>query len=278
MEYLPRKLSKAKVFITVRTYPLPNTSHGEIVCTAGLLNNGKWIRIYPIRFRTPQNKELKKYCWIELDLQKITTDKRPETYKPKIDLEQNFKLLNCIDTSNNWEKRKEIVLKEIFFSFEEIITLSKGSLMKSLATIKPKEIIAFEYKKTAPNWKLSWQSLWGQLDLFQKIDINSIIPKVPYKFYYKFTTEDNKPRKIEIEDWEIGALYWNCFKKTNNEKEALKLVEKKYYDDFVQNKDLYFFVGTNYLWQMKNSPNPFMIIGLFYPPKIKEREQLEFDL
>ena len=87
MEYLPKEIPKAKVFITVRTYPLPNTSHGEIVCTAGLLENGKWIRVYPIRFRTSQNIELKKYCRIELDLIKIISDKRPETYRPKIDIE-----------------------------------------------------------------------------------------------------------------------------------------------------------------------------------------------
>jgi len=277
MEYLPREISQAKVLITVRTYPLPNTSHGEIVCTAGLLENGQWIRVYPIKYRTSQNKELKKYCWIELDLEKIITDKRPETYKPRIDIEQNFKILDCIDTSNNWEKRKEIVLKEVFDSFDELIKLSKSELKKSLATVKPKEIIDFEFEKADKEWKLSWQSLWGQLDWFDNIETDSIIKKIPYKFFYKFKTKDNKIRRIGIEDWEIGALYWNCFKKTGNEEETIKLVRKKYFDDFVQNKDLFFFVGTNYEWHMKNAPNPFMIIGLFYPPKVKEQQQFELE-
>jgi len=277
MEYLPKEISGAKILITVRTYPLPNTSHGEIVCTAGLLENGKWVRVYPIRYRTTQNMELKKYSLIEMDLLKISSDKRPETYRPKIDIEQNLKILDWFDTNNNWEKRKKFILKEVFDSFEDLIKLSKSDLKKSLATIKPEEIIDFEYKKTDKEWKLTWQALWGQFDLFEKIDIESIIKKVPYKFYYKFRTKDNKIRRIEIEDWEIGALYWKCFQKTDNEKEALKLVRKQYFDNFVQNKDLYFFVGTNYQWHMKNARNPFMILGVFYPPKIKNREQPELN-
>ena len=183
--------------------------------------------------------------------------------------------MDWIDTSNNWEKRKEIVLKEVFVSFDELIKLSKSDLRKSLATIKPEEIIDFEYEKTEKEWKLSWQALWGQLDLFEEIEPELIIKKVPYKFFYKFKTKDEKIRRIGIEDWEIGALYWNCFKKTGNEEEAIKLVRKKYFNDFVQNKDLYFFVGTNYEWHMRKAKNPFMIIGLFYPPIIKEKEQLE---
>jgi hypothetical protein len=278
MTYLPREIPKARVLITVKTYPLPYTSHGEIVCTAGLLENGKWVRVYPIRYRVLPNLNLRKYSWIELDLVKITSDKRPETYKPKIDIEQNLKVIEWIDTSNNWEYRKSIVLKEVFYSFEELIKLSKSEVKKSLATIKPKEIIDFKISKTDREWKLNWQAQWGQLDIFEQIAVNSIIRKVPYKFYYEFITEDNIKRKIEIEDWEIGKLYWKCFEKTNNEEDALKLVKQKYYNDFVENKDLYFFVGTNYTWHMKNAHNPFMIIGLFYPPKMKENPQLKFDL
>ena len=278
MEYLPREIPNAKVLITVRTYPLPNTSHGEIVCTAGLLEDGKWIRIYPIRYRTQQNISLKKYSWININLTKIITDKRPETYRPKIDIEQNFKILEWIDTSNNWSKRKFFVLKELFYSFDQLIGLARGKQLKSLATIKPKEIIDFEIEKTDREWKQSWQSLWGQLDCFDNVKAESLIRKIPFKFYYKFITEDRKIRRLEIEDWEIGELYWKCFEKTNNEEDALKLIKQKYYNEFVENKDLYFFVGTNYTWHMKNAHNPFMIIGLFYPPKTKENPQLKFDL
>ncbi len=93
---------------------------------------------------------------------------------------------------------------------------------------------------------------------------------MPYKYSYKFLSDkDNQPRKMMIEDWEIGALYLNCFRDTRNEDEANRLVKKKYFDDFCFNKDLYFFVGTT-LQYHNISPNPFVIIGVFYPPKLKE--------
>jgi len=41
---MPRK----KVLITVTTYPLPSRSHDELVCTAGILETGEMIRIYPV--------------------------------------------------------------------------------------------------------------------------------------------------------------------------------------------------------------------------------------
>ena len=35
---MDREIPRAKVFITVKTYPQPSDKYGELVCTAGLLN------------------------------------------------------------------------------------------------------------------------------------------------------------------------------------------------------------------------------------------------
>lgn len=65
-----------------------------------------------------------------------------------------------------------------------------------------------------------------------------------------------------IEDWEIGALYWNCLAQTEgDEVEANKLVRKKYEEEFLA-KDLFLFVGTTMANHMR-APNPFVIIGVF---------------
>jgi Ni,Fe-hydrogenase I cytochrome b subunit len=76
-----------------------------------------------------------------------------------------------------------------------------------------------------------------------------------------------------IEDWEIGALYWHCLQQTDgDEKEANVLVRKKYFEEFLSKKDLYLFVGTTK--QFHNvGPNPFVIIGVFYPPTHKDYRQ-----
>jgi hypothetical protein len=268
--YLPKEIKNAKVLISVKTYPLPSNKYEELVCTAGFLEDGRWIRIYPVPFRSlPQDKKFEKYHWIELDLIRNDKDFRPESYRPK----DNIKLLTKVDTLKGWEKRKEIVLKNVFYSFNELIELSKGDQKKSLAVLKPKEIIDFVIEKDTRDWKEQWKA---HLDQFSLFDVNTegkniprqVASKVPYKYSYKFLSKgDEKPRTLMIEDWEIGALYWHCLKQTGDEQEASKKVRQKYFDEFVQKKDLYFFVGTTLKYHLMNAPNPFVIIGLFYPPK-----------
>ena len=76
-----------------------------------------------------------------------------------------------------------------------------------------------------------------------------------------------------IEDWEIGQLYWNCFRNAKGknleerEMDALEKVKNKYFDEFVSKNELYFFVGTTKEWHLRRGYNPFVIIGVFYPLK-----------
>jgi len=104
---MPRK----KILLTVTTYPLPSRSYDELVCSAGFLENGEWIRIYPVplSFLLGQRKTGKmesfKYTWIELDLNKRTDDFRPESYSPKNYDFKDIKLSQRIDTKDNWALR-----------------------------------------------------------------------------------------------------------------------------------------------------------------------------
>ena len=71
-----------------------------------------------------------------------------------------------------------------------------------------------------------------------------------------------------IEDWEIGALYWNCLKAAEGvETVALEKVREKYEQEFLKQKDIYLFLGTTKEWHTRRSKNPFVIIGVFYPKK-----------
>jgi len=271
MEYLPHELPKARVLITVKTYPLPSRSYTELVCTAGLLNGEKWIRMYPIPFRFLRDqKRYPKYSWVEIDLIRNTKDFRPESYRLK---SENFTVLDKIKTTHDWAARKSYVFKEVFTSMENLISLAKGPTKKSLATVKPKEIVDFQIKPDEREWKKEWVEQLKQFDMFESKNQSGhrkIIRKLPYKFYYHFLTEDNKLRKLMIEDWEIGALFWKCLSKTDGDEGAAKqLVRQKYFDQFLMKKDLYLFLGTTLL-NHNVAPNPFVIIGVFYPPKTSQ--------
>lgn len=273
MAYLPNELPKAKVLITVKTYPLPSQSYVELVCTAGLLDGEKWIRIYPIPFRFLQdNQQYQKFNWIELNLKRRTKDFRPESYRPKMGIDENIQVLDKIGTTNGWAARKSFVLKEVFTSMIKLVELAKGPEQKSLATLKPKEIVDFVWEAEEREWKKDWLAQRKQLSFFDMPTKpgdtqKQTVKKVPYKFSYKLLSDgDREPRKMMIEDWEIGALFWNCLYRTDgDEQAALELVKQKYLYEFAD-KDLYLFVGTTFRFH-NIAPNPFVIIGVFYPPK-----------
>jgi hypothetical protein len=44
-------MGRDKVLITVKTYPTLSRKHGELVCTAGVREDGSRVRLYPIPFR-----------------------------------------------------------------------------------------------------------------------------------------------------------------------------------------------------------------------------------
>lgn len=69
-----------------------------------------------------------------------------------------------------------------------------------------------------------------------------------------------------IEDWETGQLFWKMFYKYEDEIVACNKVKEKYLDQFTRDCDLHFFLGTTKLYHFR-SPNPFIIIGAFYPKK-----------
>ncbi len=268
-------MAREKVLITVTTYPLPSRSYDELVCIAGILENGEWIRIYPVPlsffFDLKGSGRLQnvKYTWFELELVKRKDDFRPESHSPQHYDFRDLIVHNRLETDDNWRFRKEICLRKVYSNITQLIEESKAPANVSLATFKPTEITGFEIVKDTREWKDEWLELRKQGDLFVNVKSpETLIPKLPYKFFYKFKDDSGKPSRLMIEDWEIGALYWNCLKSAEgNEDIALKKVREQYEANFIKNKDLYLFLGTTKEWHMRRANNPFVIIGVFYPKK-----------
>jgi hypothetical protein len=275
--YLPHELPAAQVLITVKTYPQPSNTYNELVCTAGFLPDGKWIRLYPMAFRAlPYENQYAKYSWITVDLVRNTKDFRPESYRPRHGIE-TIQVGSKIDTGKNrdWAERKKYVFNEVFDSMGEIIKHAKSAERKSLATLKPREFVDFIIEPDERDWKPEWRDQLLQYNLFDRDEqgqgkMREIVQKLPYKYFYKFISKgDNRPRKLMIEDWELGALYWNCyFRYGRNEKKANELVRKKYFGEFL-NKDIHLFLGTTLQYHLV-APNPFIVIGVFVPPLQKD--------
>ena len=271
-------MALTKVLITVTTYPLPSRSYDELVCTAGITEEGNWIRIYPVPLqflkglRADGKLKSYKYTWIELDLKKRTDDFRPESHSPVDYTFKNIKILDTIGTEGNWLNRKKYCTQKVYTNIKELISDSQHPKNTSLATFKPSKLLSFEVEADDREWKKEWKEQIKQLqinfDQPSQSDQREIIPKIPYKFYYRFSDDKGTISRLMIEDWEIGALYWNCLKSTDgNEEMALHKVRNQYETEFFTKKDIYLFLGTTKEWHMRRGKNPFVIIGVFYPKK-----------
>lgn len=98
---------RKRVLITVRTYPTPSRKGVEVSCTAGITDDGHWIRLYPVPYRLMDlDKRFAKYQWIELEVKKAG-DPRPESFTPNID---SIQIVGEVPPEERWRKRRDIVL------------------------------------------------------------------------------------------------------------------------------------------------------------------------
>lgn len=267
-------MTKTKVLITVKTYPAISKKYEELVCTAGFLEDGSWIRIYPIQFRKKSyNQQYSKYEWIELDLVKNKDDVRPESYRP-VSHDTEINIVGKIKPDGNtWAKRRKIVLTKVYNNLSQLIAEAKDkSICTSLAVFKPSKVIDFIWEEVEREWPQDKIAQFQQLNLFQNVDDKKfeVVKKLPYKFSFVYEDIEGKRSTTMIEDWETGELYWNCLcRHDGNELKACQDVRKKYFNDFAQTKDLHFFLGTSKVHHFVGK-NPFLIIGTFHPKKIEQ--------
>ncbi|MCY4576677.1 MAG: hypothetical protein OXC55_08820 [Chloroflexi bacterium] len=263
---------RERILVTVKTYPTLSKKYGELVCTAGLREDGSWVRIYPVPFRGLSEKErYSKFDWIECHIARNTKDERPESFRP-ID-GGGFHTVGHIDTSHNWLERRKAVLEKATV-YDRLDNLIRGARdnTQSLAVFRPSEILDFVQEPDDRDWDprrvaeaQSYISQLGFLEDNSWRETFEIVEKIPYKFSYRFKDARGATSKLKILDWELGALYRNCLRSSNgDESVAIEKVREKYLEQF-RETDLHFFLGTTYRWHRVGT-NPWVIAGVFPIP------------
>lgn len=260
------------MLITVLTYPTPSRKYIETVCTAGITEEGEWIRRYPIKLRMLKEK-LHKYHWYMFNVEPRPANKdiRRESY---FCISSPAKCFGRVGTENNWEERKKLCLRNLFSTYDELEKASDITHKDfiSLATFKPKEVIDLiakprDIKEEERKKEEILKNLRSQGKLIEQRDIVEywkMAQSIPYTFYYVFRDDFDEEITLMIEDWEIMMLYRKCRMGEGKEaeKKAIEKVRQKYLTDF-KDKDLYFFMGTRRKDQMRRRKK-------FYSPTKRE--------
>lgn len=245
--------------IVVKAPPHISTKYQETVCSAGVTEDGEWIRLYPLNFRKlPVSKWFKKYQWIEVEVEKHN-DPRPESFRPKID---TLRLGGKLDTKNNWAKRKEILLPVAVSSMEEVYRNFQDEYT-SLAVFKPKEVTDL-IMVPAKERSASAERIQNQINLFEGAPKQ--LDHIEYKFKYNFSCydEDCTGHSMTIEDWEIQELYRFAIGKFGEYAidKILDYVKVGWLDNMWSEKhDSYLIVGN-----MARTKS-FIVLGVFRPKK-----------
>lgn len=205
-------MERMKVLITVKTYPIPSSKYDELVCTAGVREDGRFVRLYPINFRDlPFARQYHKYQWIEVDALRHTgLDVRKESYRPDCD---SIQLVGePIGTDRGtWATRARYALAKASASMEDLYDQQKKD-RTSLGVFRPKRVHDLLITPDDPDWKPGFRAALAQARLWDDRTRSKQPPrKVPFKFHYVFECDDAKcsqKHRMMIEDWEAGALYW----------------------------------------------------------------------
>lgn len=258
----------ARILILCKTYPSPSGKYAETTCVAGMDESGKLVRLFPVPFRLiARDQQFKKWQWIRAKVEKARKDHRPESLTIKVDTIDGG---DVVLPGKDWAERRRLISPiKVFDQFDKIDAEQKAN-GTSLAMLRPTRIIGLDIERvTNPEWteeelaKLVQEQKQG--GLFDDEDKRSIrtLQKLPFDFYYRYQCgagQDAKVFRHKLVDWEVGALYLNCYRSygADWEEQFRDQLEAK-----IPAKDLMFLMGNQHRFQ-----DQWLIISLIYPPHL----------
>jgi hypothetical protein len=251
--------SKKRVLITVRTYPVPARKNIEVSCTAGVTEDGRWMRLFPVPYRLlDHDKQFTKYQWIQADVMKAPADPRPESHKLNEDTIQTGAKVSSAD---GWRARKEILKPLMRPSMCAIKREADANGHPTLGLFKPASIKRLILEADDPAWTAEESAALKQEDMFKKAPAQEL-EKIPYNFKYEYRCADAEctGHTMTCFDWEVCQSYRQWKRDYGSDWEGK--FRLRYEREMISKYDTHFFVGN-----MHRHPTSWIIVGLFYPPK-----------
>jgi hypothetical protein len=260
---------QGRILILCKTYPSPSGKHVETSCVAGIESDGRLIRLFPVPFRlVSDEKQFKKWQWINARIEKASNDHRPESHKLFVDT------ISCegdpLSTKDGWRMRREQLANIPVFDDFAKLDEARVSGGITLGLLRPSRILALDITPSdKPEWTQEERDKLVQHErqggLFDDTDAKriAILRKVPFDFHYRYACgagDETKEYRHKIADWEAGALYWTCRQRYGN---AWEVPFRAKLEETLPAADLIFLMGT-----IHRFPNQWLIVSLIYPPKL----------
>ena len=245
---------ETEAVVLIKAAPQVGQRHGETVCCAGVGLDGKWLRLYPVSFRSlDDGQKFGRWDRISFHWKLPSDDSRIESRRVDQD---------SITITGQLKKSE----RQKFLAGLGVTSLNKEREEgRSLALLKAK-INGFTFEKRTDAEIAKEQERFDGLRAQQSLfHLKPIIPyrPCPYRFKYKYETDDGK-REGSCQDWEIEATYFN-WTRDYGEKAALSRMPRVFGEEYPQ-KGMLLAMGTH-----SQYPDTWRINGVI---RLDEIEQL----
>ena len=259
---------QARVLIFCKTYPSPSGKHIETSCVAGMEEDGRFIRLFPIQFRLIEDqKQFKKWQWVNARIGKAPNDHRPESHKIFSDT------IVCdgepLSTRQRWQARREQLGKIPIFDNFASIDAARELRGVTLGLLRPSRVLGLDITPTSkPDWTKEEKEKLIQHErqggLFDETDAKRIstLKKVPFDFHYRYAcrvgdTLKSIGTRLRTGRWARSTgivvrdmgMTGRRLSGTRSKRSLLT--------------DLMFLMGT-----IHRFPDQWLIVSLIYPPKL----------
>lgn len=266
---------KERILIWGKTAPVLSERYMETVCTGGIMEDGRPVRLYPIPYRyLDGDQRFKNYQWIEAEIARDLRDPRPESRHIKNDT------IVCHDaiptTTDEWGKRAEYMFKFPGWQFASVEDLKERERADgtSIGIVEPKEIFKISAVERNPEEHAEFLAKFegilvknladrSQGQLFENIYTVPELKRLPFintRIFVDWRCHgaNCKNHHTQVMDWGLIELQ----RKAGTD-DAIRHLEE------VTNPTTHaakFFMGN-----LKSHPTAFTIVGLWYPKRAEAR-------
>lgn len=258
------QIHEANVLPLVKAYPNLSRKYGEVSCIAGLdLDTGRWIRLYPVPFRSLEDKQkFRKYEPIRARVRRRREDRRPESWR--VDADSIERTAPVISADRGWEARRSIVEPAIGESMCAI-RRARQEIGTSLGMFRVRdvsELVIEEVERDPQKSEMAeaWAAQGSILAAGELQQQRKALEQIPFRFQYRYRCSDGdcQSHLQSIVDWEIVAHFRNVRDRPNWQ----ELIRKRWLDQMCgADKETAFIVGNQH-----QHPDGFLILGVWWPP------------
>ena len=238
---------RTRVHILVKAFPQHSEKYEETVCCAGVTDDHRLIRLYPITYRRlAREHQFNRYDRIQALATKASNDTRPESYRVDHDSIQVIERDKLTD-----EARVRLWQPHITSSLTALQEEHRTA-GRSLGIIRPDPgSLRFLWKDAEQEDQEDTRSV--QASLFEA-------PLRPLKppeltFFYRYTSGGAEHTQ-SIQDWEVQATFLSYQREYGSRDKALGMMAQEYGQN-IPARNLHFIMGN-----MAKRPWQFIIIGL----------------